>query len=119
MHDADGESPGPIVLLHGDLKGEHILVSPTGAVTAVLDWYDACTGSPSIDIEGLIISVGAAAVIRIANGVGYYQKTCALGLLMARCNTLLRLDGRFNGSDEDSPLDLLTRQLQRAFETLS
>ncbi|NEB80476.1 phosphotransferase, partial [Streptomyces sp. SID14478] len=35
------------VLVHHDLKGEHLLVSQDGRVRGVLDWTDAAVGDPA------------------------------------------------------------------------
>jgi hypothetical protein len=103
------------VLLHGDLKGEHILIGPDGSVSAVLDWSDSCIGPPSVDIEGLVISVGACAAVEIGLRAGYKKTTCTEGLFMARCNTLIRLDDRLYGEETESPIPLLRNQLSKAF----
>ncbi|KAA5834616.1 aminoglycoside phosphotransferase family protein [Saccharopolyspora hirsuta] len=103
------------VLLHADLKGEHLLVDEHGSISGVLDWTDAALGDPATDIAGLAISVGAAAAARIAERAGYHADTSARGLLFARCDTLIRLDDRLNGTD-DSPEPLLRDQLGRAWK---
>jgi aminoglycoside phosphotransferase (APT) family kinase protein len=38
------------VLVHGDLHLRHLLVSPEGAATGVIDWGDACRADPSVDL---------------------------------------------------------------------
>lgn len=105
---------GETVLLHGDLKGEHIVQPPQ--VTGILDWADSTIGPASVDIEGLVIAGGSAMAVRIAVATGYAYDVCVTGIMMARCNTLIRLDNRLNGSDSESPVLLLWKQLQRAFE---
>jgi len=63
---------GPI-LIHADLKGEHILLDSSpdnkGKVLGILDWTDAQIGDPATDIAGLSISVGATMATLIAQGV--------------------------------------------------
>lgn len=60
-------SPEHVVLVHGDLKGEHLLIDQ-GRVSGVLDWTDAELGDPATDVAGLAIAVGADAVERVAAG---------------------------------------------------
>lgn len=105
------------VLLHGDLKGEHILLnSLDGAVVGVLDWEDAGYGHVAIDINGLAISVGASYAADIGRRAGYDRAVVLAGVFLARCETALRLDDRLHGDDKDSPKELLVAQLKRAFE---
>ncbi|MFE0024990.1 phosphotransferase family protein [Amycolatopsis sp. NPDC059021] len=106
----------PATLLHHDLKGEHLLVTGAGRVSGVLDWTDAILGDPAEDVAGLVISVGAAAALRVARLAGHGPELCARALLLARCDTLTRLADRVYGTD-DSPLPLLRAQLARAWET--
>lgn len=123
---ADGEFngaplPGPTppgaerVLVHGDLKGEHLMVDAEGRVLGVLDWTDAMIGDPAEDVAGLAISIGAPAAARVASAAGYDRDTGTRGIALARLDTLLRLADRLYGSD-DSPLPLLRAQLARAWE---
>ncbi|MEV6234178.1 aminoglycoside phosphotransferase family protein [Saccharopolyspora shandongensis] len=107
--------PRAQVLLHADLKGEHLLVDESGAISGVLDWTDAETGDPATDVAGLVISVGAPAAARIAEQAGYDEDVVARGLVLARCDTVIRLDDRLNG-DDDSPEALLRDQLARAWQ---
>ncbi|MEV5708599.1 aminoglycoside phosphotransferase family protein [Actinoallomurus sp. NPDC052274] len=112
-------SPRPIpvvepVLVHADLKGEHLVVRPDGTLAGVLDWTDAELAEPVKDIAGLAISVGAPAAVRIAIEAGHARETATCGVFLARCETLVRLDERLRG-DTDSPLPLLRRQLTRAW----
>jgi aminoglycoside phosphotransferase (APT) family kinase protein len=49
----DGASrlaPRERVFLHGDLHLRHVLVED-GSVSGIIDWGDACTGDPSIDLQ--------------------------------------------------------------------
>jgi hypothetical protein len=108
-----------IVLLHADMKGEHIFADPVdGSILGILDWTDTAVGNPAIDICGLAISVGSNLAIQIALRAGYSVNTAILGIFIARCETTIRLDNRLNGDDLDSPEHLLRRQLQRAFEII-
>jgi aminoglycoside phosphotransferase (APT) family kinase protein len=103
------------VLLHGDLKGEHLLLDEHGAISGVLDWTDAEFGDPATDIAGLAISIGAKAATRTARRAGYCEAACAAGLYLARCDTVIRLDDRLQGAD-GGPEPLLRRQLARAWQ---
>ncbi|WP_246053516.1 phosphotransferase [Actinocorallia herbida] len=47
-HDPGGETR---VLTHGDLHLRHLLVTPDGTPTGVIDWGDLCTADPSIDLS--------------------------------------------------------------------
>ncbi|WP_030673025.1 aminoglycoside phosphotransferase family protein [Streptomyces sp. NRRL B-1347] len=110
-----GPAPAASVVLHNDLKGEHLLVSSAGRVSGVLDWADAVVGDPAEDIAGLALSVGAAAAARVAAGAGHAAAVAERGLLLARCDTAIRLADRLYG-DDDSPVPLLRAQLARAWE---
>ncbi|WP_405883357.1 aminoglycoside phosphotransferase family protein [Streptomyces sp. NBC_01136] len=105
------------VLVHHDLKGEHLVVSADGRVRGVLDWTDAALGDPAEDIAGLAIAVGAPAAVRAATLAGYGARACLRGLWLARCDTVIRLDDRLQGRD-DGPLPLLRTQLGRAWEAI-
>lgn len=110
--------PGDPVLVHHDLKGEHLTVDRGGRVRGVLDWTDAVVGDPAEDIAGLAIAVGARAAVRSATLAGYGPRVCLRGLWLARCDTLLRLADRLHGADADSPVPLLRVQLERAWEPI-
>ncbi|MFC7328797.1 phosphotransferase family protein [Marinactinospora rubrisoli] len=107
--------PAARVLVHNDLKGEHLRVTGDGRVCGVLDWTDAELGDPAADVAGLAISVGAAAAVRVASAAGYDSAVCVRGVHLARCGTVLLLADRLQGRD-DSPLALLRTQLERAWE---
>ncbi|MEU9608980.1 aminoglycoside phosphotransferase family protein [Streptomyces sp. NPDC048057] len=103
------------VLLHNDLKGEHLLVDEDGALTGVLDWTDAALGDPAEDVAGLALSVGASAAVRAAALASYGPQVCLRGLWLARCDTLLNLADALYGQD-DSPIPLLRSQRGRAWQ---
>ncbi|AVH61070.1 MULTISPECIES: aminoglycoside phosphotransferase family protein [Streptomyces] len=109
--------PGPAVLVHHDLKGEHLVVRADGRVRGVLDWTDTVIGDPAEDIGGLAIAVGAPAAVRAATLAGYGARACLRGLWLSRCDTVIRLADRLRGRD-DSPLPLLETQLRRAWEAI-
>lgn len=109
--------PGAAVLVHHDLRGEHLVVSADGRVRGVLDWTDAVIGDPAEDIAGLALAVGAPAAVRAATLAGYGPRPCLRGLWLARCDTVIRLAERHEGRD-DSPLPLLRTQLRRAWEPI-
>ncbi|KAB8256307.1 hypothetical protein BDV32DRAFT_161206 [Aspergillus pseudonomiae] len=104
------------VLIHNDIKGEHILVGSDGRITGILDWADAGVGYPATDIAGLVLTVGPRLAIRIAREVGYAEDEILQGLIQARCECVLRLDDRLNGDDELTPIDLLKGQLVLSME---
>jgi aminoglycoside phosphotransferase (APT) family kinase protein len=103
------------VLLHADIKGEHIFVNSTGQLTGIIDWSDAAIGHPSVDIGGIAISIGAAAAARVGTKAGYSREVVAKGIFLARCNLVILLDKLLNGTD-DSPEWLVRIQLKRALE---
>lgn len=46
------EAPtSPQVLVHGDLHPRHLLVSPGGSPTGVIDWGDTCFAHPAVDLS--------------------------------------------------------------------
>ncbi|MFF1451348.1 aminoglycoside phosphotransferase family protein [Streptomyces sp. NPDC058274] len=105
------------VLVHHDLRGEHLIVSADGRVRGVLDWTGAVTGDPAEDIAGLALAVGAPAAARAATLAGYGARPCLRGLWLGRCDTVIRLADRLRGTD-DSSLPLLRTQLRRAWEPI-
>ncbi|MEU6147209.1 aminoglycoside phosphotransferase family protein [Streptomyces sp. NPDC047081] len=109
--------PGTAVLVHHDLKGEHLVVSADGRVRGVLDWTDAAVGDPAEDIAGLAIAVGSPAAVRAATLAGYGARPCLRGLWLSRCDTLIRLAAGLEGRNTD-PLPLLRLQLRRAWEAI-
>ncbi|MFF7467467.1 phosphotransferase [Streptomyces sp. NPDC008092] len=109
--------PGTAVLVHHDLKGEHLVVSADGRVRGVLDWTGAAVGDPAEDIAGLALAVGSGAAVRAATLAGYGARPCLRGLWLARCDTVIRLSDRLEGRD-DRPLPLLRTQLRRAWEAI-
>ncbi|MET9387542.1 aminoglycoside phosphotransferase family protein [Streptomyces sp. NPDC002928] len=109
--------PGAAVLVHHDLRGEHLVVSADGRVRGVLDWTDAVIGDPAEDIAGLALAVGAPAAVRAATLAGYGPRPCLRGLWLARCDAVIRLAERREGRD-DIPLPLLRTQLRRAWEPI-
>lgn len=106
---------GPPVVLHHDLKGEHLRVGGDGRVLGVLDWTDAVVGDPAEDIAGLALAIGAAAAARVAAAAGHGPMLRARGIALARHDTLIRLADRLHG-DDDSPVPLLRAQRDRAWE---
>ncbi|MFF2125077.1 aminoglycoside phosphotransferase family protein [Streptomyces olivochromogenes] len=105
------------VLVHHDLKGEHLVVTADGRVRGVLGWADAVLGDPAEDIAGLAIAVGAPAAVRAATLADYGARPCLRGLWLSRCDTVIRLAERLRGRGE-GPLPLLRTQLGRAWEPI-
>lgn len=106
------------VLLHADLKGEHIFIDVnTGHVRGVIDWSDACIGHPSVDIHGLAISIGTTAAARVASMAGYSEDIVARGIFAARCYSTICLHAILYETD-DSPEWLVRLQLQRSLENI-
>ncbi|MFE9603156.1 phosphotransferase family protein [Streptomyces hokutonensis] len=105
------------VLVHHDLKGEHLVVSADGRVRGVLDWTDAALGDPAEDIAGLASAVGAPAAVRAATLAGYGARPCLRGLWLARCDTAVRLAAQLEGRDI-GPLPLLRAQLRHTWEAI-
>jgi aminoglycoside phosphotransferase (APT) family kinase protein len=101
-----------VVLVHGDLKGEHLLID-RGRVSGVLDWTDAELGDPATDVAGLAIAVGAPAADLVAAAAGHDRHTRHRGMQLARWDAILRLEQRLSGQLHP-PVPLLRRQLQRA-----
>lgn len=109
--------PGTAVLVHHDLKGEHLVVSADGRVRGVLDWTDAALGDPAEDIAGLALAVGSPAAVRAATLAGYGARPCLRGLWLARCDTVVRLADHLKGRDT-GPIPLLRTQLRRSWEAI-
>lgn len=109
--------PGTAVLVHHNLRGEHLVVSADGRVRGILDWTGAAVADPAEDIAGLALAVGAGAAVRAATLAGYGARPCLRGLWLARCDTVVRLMNRLDGHDA-APLPLLRTQLRRAWEAI-
>lgn len=109
--------PGTAVLIHHDLRGEHLVVSADGRVRGVLDWTGATVADPAEDIAGLALAIGAGPAVRAATLAGYGARPCLRGLWLARCDTVIRLMDRLNGRDT-GPIPPLRIQLGHAWETI-
>jgi len=109
--------PATAVLVHHELRGEHLVVSADGRVRGVLDWTGAVVGDPAEDIAGLALAVGSPAAVRAATLAGYGARPCLRGLWLARCDTVIHLAALLDGRDDRS-LPLLRTQLRRAWETI-
>ncbi|MHC3469695.1 aminoglycoside phosphotransferase family protein [Streptomyces sp. 7R007] len=109
--------PGAAVLVHHDLRGEHLVVSADGRVRGVLDWTGAAVADPAEDIAGLALAVGSPAAVRAATLAGYGARPCLRGLWLARCDTVVRLAERLDGRGT-APLPLLRSRLRRAWEAI-
>jgi aminoglycoside phosphotransferase (APT) family kinase protein len=108
---------GAAVLVHHDLRGEHLVVSGDGRVRGVLGWTDAVIGDPAEDIASLAVAVGAPAAVRAATLAGYGARSCLRGLWLARCDTLVRLADGLEGRD-GTPLPVLRARVRRAWESI-
>lgn len=104
------------VLCHGDLKGEHILLSSDlRGITGILDWNDAMLGDPAVDVAGTVIWLGPAFGRLVAASTGSDDPHLAdRGIFLARVGMLWGL-GRSLLGEEDWPLDLAVGQVRRAF----
>ncbi|WP_380156300.1 aminoglycoside phosphotransferase family protein [Kineococcus sp. R86509] len=98
------------VLVHADVKSEHLLVDATGQLSGVLDWSDAAVGEVSLDVEGLVITVGAQKATQIAHQADIPATALKRGVLLARCHTAMRLDALLNRAEPSGPELLLRRQ---------
>ncbi|MCI3238383.1 MULTISPECIES: aminoglycoside phosphotransferase family protein [Streptomyces] len=109
--------PGTAVLVHHDLRGEHLVVSADGRVRGVLDWTDVAVGDPAEDIAGLAQAVGSPAAVRAATLAGYGARPCLRGLWLARCDTTTRLAEALQTHNPDT-LPPLRLHLRRAWEPI-
>ncbi|MFD7132327.1 aminoglycoside phosphotransferase family protein [Streptomyces sp. NPDC059894] len=109
--------PATAVLVHHALRGEHLVVSADGRVRGVLAWTGAVLGDPAEDIAGLALAVGSGAAVRAATLAGYGARPCLRGLWLARCDTVVHLAERLDGSGT-APLPQLRTRLRRAWETI-
>ena len=109
--------PGAAVLVHHNLRGDHLVLSDDGRVRGVLGWDDAVVGDPAEDIASLAAAVGAPAAVRAATLAGYGARPCLRGLWLARCDALVALAAGLDGRD-DTPLPELRARLRRAWEPI-
>lgn len=105
------------VLVHHDLRGEHLVVSADGRVRGVLGWAYAAIGDPAEDIAGLATAVGSPAAVRAATLAGYGARPCLRGLWLARGDTVVRLAEALDRG-EGAPLPVLRERLRRAWEPI-
>ncbi|KZF20913.1 kinase-like protein [Xylona heveae TC161] len=104
------------VLLHGDISTEHVLIDEVqGTVNGIIDWSDAMTGDPCVDISGLSLTVGRVKAIHLSKKTSYSRLTIERGLLFAMCLVITDIRGTVCGDDE-GPEELLKREFRRAFE---
>ncbi|MGW3494429.1 phosphotransferase [Streptomyces sp. NPDC001020] len=109
--------PGAAVLVHHNLRGEHLVVSGDGRVRGVLGWTDAIVDDPAEDIAQLAVAVGAPAAVRAATLAGYGARPCLRGLWLARCDTLVQLADGLEGADR-SLLPTLRARVRHAWEAI-
>ena len=65
------EHDGALVLVHNDLRAEHMLLDATsGMLTGVIDWSDAALGDPAVDFVGLECWGGRALTARALAAYG-------------------------------------------------
>ncbi|GHG89432.1 phosphotransferase family protein [Streptomyces lanatus] len=109
--------PGTAVLVHHALTADHLVVSADGRVRGILGWADTVLGDPAEDIAGLALAVGSPAAVRAATLAGYGARPCLRGLWLARCDAVLDLAARLDGTGE-TPLPLLRQRLGHAWEAI-
>lgn len=104
------------VLCHGDLKGEHMLLSADlRRITGILDWNDSMIADPAVDIAGTVIWLGPAFGRLVATSTGSPDPHLAdRGIFLARVGMLWGL-GRSLLGEDDWPVDLAVDQVRRAF----
>lgn len=87
--------PGPKVLCHADIKGEHLYVSEDGTrLTAIVDWADVAISDPALDLAGFAIWLGPTFVHEVLE---FYTGPTDEGLeeravYLARANLLTYMD---------------------------
>jgi hypothetical protein len=110
-------APGPKVLCHTDLKGEHIFVSEDGTrLTAILDWADMAVCDPAVDLGGLAIWLGPTFVQEV---LGFYTGSQDDGLFeravyQARAGLLDAMD-RHTSGEEVISVPVIEAQLRAVF----
>lgn len=121
---SDSAATAALVVSHSDLKGEHIFVSPGGTeVTGVIDWSDAALCEPQVDLQDLLIWLGAGFLRQVLAhyaGVGHGgddrgidDRLLERAVTYRRYECLRALGVRLLGRSDD-PLDLLISQLRWA-----
>ncbi|NGP44866.1 aminoglycoside phosphotransferase family protein [Bacillaceae bacterium SIJ1] len=111
------KSPLTPVVVHGDIKGEHLLLNQTRTkLLALIDWADICLSDPARDFSGLAIWLGRSFVEKV---LLHYRQPVDSGLVdralfYARSQSLIHLGERLEG-ESDAPLHLLETQLGWAF----
>lgn len=104
---------------HGDMKGEHIIMSERAdVIVGIIDWTDCCLSDRILDFTGLVIWLGEAFLRQVlehytvAVDGPFLERVC----FYARCFTLGHLGQRLSGKSDD-PLELLLSQARWAFDT--
>ncbi|MGW0707165.1 aminoglycoside phosphotransferase family protein [Streptomyces sp. NPDC002643] len=105
------------VLVHHDLRGEHLVVSADGRVRGVLGWAQAVVGDPAEDIAALAAAIGSPAAVRSATLAGYGPRPCLRGLWLARCDTVVALAEAVK-SGGAARLPALRERLRRAWDAI-
>lgn len=102
-----------IVLAHADIKGEHIIISPSGdRLRGVIDWSDLCLTDAVDEFGGLMIWLGPRFVKQVlshytvAVDPDFYERM----RFYSQCSVLINL-GKPNG-----PIELLVAQAKSAFD---
>lgn len=55
VHQFEGlHDEAPRVLIHGDISGEHVRVTPEAGISGVIDFGDAILGDPALDFAGIL-----------------------------------------------------------------
>jgi aminoglycoside 2''-phosphotransferase len=116
-----GEVPIPgassdLVVLHGDIKGEHLLFDPAWRlIVGVIDWADVAIGDPVNDVARLVSWLGRSfTTMVLEHYAGATESLLERAIFYARTRNLIALADRLAGRN-DWPVPIAQSLVRYAF----
>lgn len=116
-----GEVPIPsassdVVVLHGDMKGEHLLFDPPWRrIVCVIDWADVAIGDPVHDVARLVSWLGRSfTTMVLEHYTGATESLLERSVFYARTRNLIGLADRLTGRN-DWPMPIARSLVRHSF----